>query len=133
MIDLFKTPKLYFYKLILTLVRPFYIRYFKLKAVGIENIPQKGPYMLVANHSHLLDPFFIGSLLRRPVFQMASNESFRKPLMRRFMWAMGAFPRKKGFVDFKSIKYAINLVKKDTLLLSTLKVEETGMEKHCLY
>ena len=28
------------------------------------------------------------------------------------MWAMGAFPRKKGFTDFKSIKYAINLVKK---------------------
>lgn len=27
------------------------------------------------------------------------------------MWAMGTFPRKKGFVDFKSIKYTINIVK----------------------
>jgi len=67
---------------------------------------------MVANHSHLLDPFFIGALIRKPVFQMASNEFFRKPLVRRFMWAMGAFPRKKGFVDFKSIKYAIHIVKK---------------------
>jgi len=112
MLDLFKTPKLYFYKFILIVLQPFYIRYFKLKAVGLENVPKDGPYLLVANHSHLLDPFFIGALIKRPVFQMASNEFFRKPLMRRFMWAMGAFPRKKGFVDFKSIKYAIHLVKK---------------------
>ena len=112
MLDLFKTPKLYFYKFILLVLQPFYIRYFRLKGVGLENLPKEDPYLLVANHSHLLDPFFIGALIRRPVFQMASNEFFRKPLMRRFMWAMGAFPRKKGFVDFKSIKYAIQLVRK---------------------
>ena len=68
--------------------------------------------MVVANHSHLLDPFFIGALIRKTVFQMASNEFFRKPLIKRFMWAMCAFPRKKGFVDIKSIKYAISLVRK---------------------
>lgn len=112
MLDLFKTPKLYFYRFVLLVVQPFYIKYFRLRAVGLENLPDKGPYLIVANHSHLLDPFFIGALIRKPVFQMASNEFFRKPLVRRFMWAMGAFPRKKGFVDFKSIKYAINIVKK---------------------
>ncbi len=111
MLDLFKTPKLYFYRFILIFVRPFYRRYFKLHGVGIENLSKKGPYLIMANHSHLLDPFFIGAIIDRPLFQMASNEFFRKPLMRRFMWAMGAFPRKKGFVDFKSIKYAIHLVR----------------------
>jgi 1-acyl-sn-glycerol-3-phosphate acyltransferase len=111
MLDLFKTPRLYFYKLVLLAVQPFYIRIFRLRWVGKENIPAQGAYLIVANHSHLLDPFFIGSVIRKPIFQMASNEFFRKPLMRRFMWAMGAFPRKKGFVDFKSIKYAIHLVR----------------------
>ena len=112
LLDLFKTPKLYWYRLVLAVFQPFYIRYFRLKAEGLDNLPKNGPYLMVANHSHLLDPFFIGALIRKPVFQMASNEFFRKPLMRRFMWAMGAFPRKKGFVDFKSIKYAIHIVKK---------------------
>lgn len=112
MLDLFKTPKLYFNRLVLLCVSPFYIPYFKIKAVGLENVPKKGPFLMVANHSHLLDPFFMGALIRRPIFQMASNEFFRTFLMRRFMWAMGAFPRKKGFTDFKSIKYAIHLVKK---------------------
>ncbi|MFW6182017.1 MAG: lysophospholipid acyltransferase family protein, partial [Spirochaetota bacterium] len=111
MLDFFKTPRLYFYRLVLAVVQPFYTWYFKLRGVGVENVPSRGPYLIVANHSHLLDPFFIGAIIRRPIFQMASNEFFRKPLVRRFMWAMGAFPRKKGFVDFKSIKYAIHLVR----------------------
>ena len=111
--DFFKTPKLFFCRcIVLRYVQPFYIRIFKLSAKGLENVPKEGSYLMVANHSHLLDPFFIGALNRKPIFQMASNEFFRKPVMRRFMWAMGAFPRKKGFVDFKSIKYAIRLVKK---------------------
>jgi 1-acyl-sn-glycerol-3-phosphate acyltransferase len=112
LLDFFKTPKLYWYRLVLWGFQPFYIRYFKLKAVGLENLPKDSPYLMVANHSHLLDPFFIGGLIRKPVFQMATNEFFRQPLVRRFMWAMGAFPRKKGAVDFKSIKYAIQIVRK---------------------
>lgn len=111
MLDFFKTPRLYFFRLVLLVVQPFYFRRFKLCGVGVENVPAEGPYLIVANHSHLLDPFFIGAVIRKPIFQMASNEFFRKPLVRRFMWAMGAFPRKKGFVDFKSIKYAIHLVR----------------------
>jgi 1-acyl-sn-glycerol-3-phosphate acyltransferase len=111
-LDFFKIPKLYWKRFVLWSFQPFYIRYFRLRAVGLENVPKSGSYLIVANHSHLLDPFFIGALIRRPIFQMASNEFFRQPLVRRFMWAMGAFPRKKGFTDFKSIKYAINLVKK---------------------
>ncbi len=111
-VDLFQTPKLYFYRNVLRFLQPFYVRFFRLHGVGRENLPKDGPCLIVANHSHLLDPFFIGAIIRRPVFQMASNEFFRKPLMKRFMWAMGAFPRKKGFVDFKSIKYAIQLVKR---------------------
>ena len=111
MLDLFKLPRLYWNRLVLWGFQPFYIRYFKLKAVGLENVPKEGSCLIVANHSHLLDPFFIGALIRRPVFQMASNEFFRKPLVRQFMWAMGAFPRKKGFTDFKSIKHAIHIVR----------------------
>ncbi|KPJ86563.1 MAG: hypothetical protein AMS17_11920, partial [Spirochaetes bacterium DG_61] len=62
MLDFFKTPKLYWNRLVLWGFQPFYIRYFKLEAVGLENLPKDSPYLMVANHSHLLDPFFIGGL-----------------------------------------------------------------------
>ena len=113
MLKLFKIPKLYFYKMVLLLAQPFYIRIFKLSAVGLENVPKDTPYLMIGNHSHKLDPFFIGALIRRPLFQMASNEYFRIPLMRRFMWAMGAFPFEKYTdKDPRSIRHAIRLVRK---------------------
>jgi 1-acyl-sn-glycerol-3-phosphate acyltransferase len=112
LLNLYKTPKLYFYRMVLRFVSPIYNRIFKLSAVGLENVPKDRPYLMIGNHSHKLDPFFIGSLIRRPLFHMASNEYFRIPIMRRFMWAMGAFPFGKFVdVDRRSIKYAINLVR----------------------
>jgi len=111
MLDLYKTPKLYFYRWILLWFQPIYIRIFKFRAEGLENVPREGSFFLVGNHSHKLDPFFIGALIRRPIFQMASNEYFRIPLMRRFMWAMGAFPRKKGVPDPRALKHAYRITR----------------------
>jgi len=110
MLDLYKLPKLYFYRWILWWLQPFYIRLFKLRVVGLENVPDDGPYLLIGNHSHKLDPFFIGALIRRPIFQMASQEYFRIPLMRRFMWAMGAFPMVKNVKDSKPIRHAKRII-----------------------
>jgi len=110
MLDLYKIPKLYFYRWLLWWFPPIYVRISKLCAVGLENVPREGPYLLVGNHSHKLDPLFIAALIRRPIFQMASDEYFRIPLMRRFMWAMGAFPIHKDNVRPREIKHAIKLV-----------------------
>ena len=112
MLDLYKIPKLYFYRWILWWLQPFYVRHFKLSAVGLENVPKEGAYLLIGNHSHKLDPFFIGALIRRPIFQMASKEYFRIPLMRRFMWAMGAFPMRKDVREAKPIRHAKKIIEK---------------------
>jgi 1-acyl-sn-glycerol-3-phosphate acyltransferase len=95
----------------LTILKPLVVRVFKLRAVGLENLPKTGAYLICANHSHLLDPFFVGGFVMRPVYQMASNEFFRRPLQARFMRAMGAFPRRKGSPHLKSIRYAIETVR----------------------
>jgi len=112
MLDLYKIPKLYFYRWILWWLQPFYIKLFKLSAVGLENVPKEGPYLLIGNHSHKLDPFFIGALIRRPIFQMAAKEYFRIPFMRRFMWAMGAFPMRKDVKDIRPIRHAKKIMAK---------------------
>jgi 1-acyl-sn-glycerol-3-phosphate acyltransferase len=110
--NLHKIPKLYFYRFLLVWLPPIYKRIFKLRSEGLENVPGEGPFLIVGNHSHKLDPFFIGAVIRRPIFQMASNEYFRIPLMRRFMWAMGAFPFEKyASVDIGAIRHAIRLVR----------------------
>jgi len=110
MFDPLKIPDFCFCRLLLRWFQPIYIRIFNLNAVDLQNVPCKGPYLIVGNHSHKLDPFFIGALIRRPIFQMASNEYFRIPLMRRFMWAMGAFPIHKDNVRPRELRHAIEIV-----------------------
>ena len=36
-------------------------------ATGKENVPKKGPVVIVPNHKSFWDPFFVAIVLRRPV------------------------------------------------------------------
>ncbi|MFC1908334.1 lysophospholipid acyltransferase family protein [Chloroflexota bacterium] len=59
---------------------------------GRENIPAKGPLLVVANHLNLADPPIVGlSINRRAVF-MAKEELFRQRLASFFVRKLGAFP-----------------------------------------
>lgn len=109
---LYTRPTLVFYWFILIFLGPFVKIFYKLRGVGVRNVPRRGPFVLCANHSHLLDPFFIGALIGRPIFQIASDEFFRKPFLRWFMWEMGAFPRQKGSAAVGALRHAMDLVRK---------------------
>ena len=65
MIDPNKIPKLYFYRWLLYWFQPIFKRWFKLRAEGFENVPKKGPYLIISNHSHKLDQFFINVIIGR--------------------------------------------------------------------
>ena len=39
-------------------------------ATGKENVPKKGPVVIVPNHKSFWDPFFVAIVLRRPVHFM---------------------------------------------------------------
>ncbi|HUE28563.1 MAG TPA: lysophospholipid acyltransferase family protein, partial [Solirubrobacteraceae bacterium] len=66
------------YRVIRSLFVPFFLVYFRMQRVGREHLPRSGPLLLASNHRSFLDPFVIGSLLRRPVYYMAKRELFEK-------------------------------------------------------
>lgn len=92
MLDLFKQPKFHFLRIFLRFIQPIFIRWHKLSAMGLENVPREGPFLLVSNHSHKLDYLFITAMMRRPMFHGMSNEHFRNPFTRRIKWAKGMIP-----------------------------------------
>jgi len=59
---------------------------------GKENIPGRGPMLIVANHLHNADPPLIGSSLGRKVFFMAKEGLFRSRLTAFLFYRFGAFP-----------------------------------------
>ncbi len=55
---------------------PFFLLYFRMSRIGREHIPREGGVIIAANHRSFLDPFVIGTLVRRPVYFVAKRELF---------------------------------------------------------
>ena len=87
-------------------VLPIYKLVFKGDLIGRENIPQKGSFIMVANHGSLLDPPLLGHALGRNVSFMAKAELFRIPFLGFIIKACGAYPVKTGIADKNTIKTA---------------------------
>jgi 1-acyl-sn-glycerol-3-phosphate acyltransferase len=76
-------------------------RYFDPEVRGLANLPTRGPYLLVGNHSggaYTPDtPIFVAAFLRHwgmaaPLRPLAHDLLFRLPSVRRFMGRVGALP-----------------------------------------
>ena len=74
-------------------------------ATGKENVPKKGPVVIVPNHKSFWDPFFIAIVLRRPVHFMGKAEHFDGPMAAIFL-RLGAFPVRRGESDADAVDTA---------------------------
>jgi len=85
---------------------------FRYRAVGTENLPGRGGWVLAANHSSNLDPWPLGLALfpRRFLRFMAKSELFWFPLGA-IIKAGGAFPVERGRQDEEAIAKAVDLCK----------------------
>jgi len=89
-------------KIVLAILRPLLNILFSWKVEGRENIPLTGPLILVANHVHLLDPFFLLFRFPRWINFMAKEELFRSPFLRFCLrWAGSVSIRREGKVREK--------------------------------
>jgi 1-acyl-sn-glycerol-3-phosphate acyltransferase len=78
---------------------PAFLVYFRMQRVGREHLPRTGPLLLASNHRSFLDPFVIGTLVRRPVYYMAKRELFEKRWQAWVLNGLGAFPVDRGAGD----------------------------------
>src|SRR4051794_1998737 len=80
--------------------------WFRLRREGHEHIPE-GKVILAANHRSFLDPFILGTCLRRPIYFVAKKELFDKSWQGWFLNCLGAFPIKRGESDEDSVTTAL--------------------------
>ncbi len=71
------------------------------KLFGIEihgrgNIPQKGPIVVIANHTSALDVLFVGLSLTRMGVYLAKEEILKVPVLRTCLRAYGVVPVRRG-------------------------------------
>jgi 1-acyl-sn-glycerol-3-phosphate acyltransferase len=82
----------------------FVLLYFRPKIYGAENIPAVGPFVVVANHASLFDPYFMAyTSKKRELYFIAKEELFRNPFLGWFLTRCNAFPVRRGLKDERAI------------------------------
>jgi acyl-[acyl-carrier-protein]-phospholipid O-acyltransferase / long-chain-fatty-acid--[acyl-carrier-protein] ligase len=66
--------------------------FYKIRINGKENVPKKGPALLVANHLSATDAFFVMAAIDRPVRFVMSETHYNKWWLKPFALAMNAIP-----------------------------------------
>ena len=101
-----------FYLLVGALSWPILKGLFRLRSQGKENLPEKGGYVLAANHISNFDPWPLGVPIfpKRFLRFMAKSELYWWPLGR-LITAGGGFPVRRGERDLEAMQTAVELAK----------------------
>jgi 1-acyl-sn-glycerol-3-phosphate acyltransferase len=98
-------------------LQPLMHVWFRLRRIGREHIPRKGPVILAANHRSFLDPWIVGVCLRRPVYFVAKQELFERRLLGWFLNSLGAFPIRRGESDEEAMRTARAVLERGAALV----------------
>jgi 1-acyl-sn-glycerol-3-phosphate acyltransferase len=90
---------------------------YRVRAIGVENVPRSGALILAPNHFSQMDHFFIGLYLRRKVRFMAKSQMFGPPVLTYIYKHGGVFPVRRGHRDEKAIETALTILSQGEMLL----------------
>lgn len=65
---------------------------YRLRVKGLENIPDRGPLLVVCNHVSLMDALVISGCCRRPIRFVMDHQIFRTPILNFIFRVAGAIP-----------------------------------------
>lgn len=100
------------YRALYAFLRVVLYPFFRIRAVGRENIPP-GAAMICPNHTSFWDPIFlaIGAGIKNHLRFMGKAELFKVPLLGRIYTAVGSFAVARGKSDITAVRTAMALLK----------------------
>jgi 1-acyl-sn-glycerol-3-phosphate acyltransferase len=99
-------------------VTPFCLFVYRCRAIGAENVPARGGFILAPNHFSNLDHFFAGLHLRRKIRFMAKSQLFgHSRILTYILRTGGAFPIRRGQRDSEAFATAHAILDRGDCLL----------------
>jgi 1-acyl-sn-glycerol-3-phosphate acyltransferase len=89
----------------------------RVRAIGVENVPKTGPLVLAPNHFSQMDHFFVGVYLRRKIRFMAKSQLFGPPVLTYIYKHGGVFPVRRGHHDEEAFETVRQLLDQGEMLL----------------
>jgi len=82
---------------------------FHRRVIGLENIPERGGFIVASNHITLADPPLVATSIRRPIHFMAKKELFNVFLLGWLIRKLNSHPIHRGF-DRRAVEEAIGVL-----------------------
>jgi 1-acyl-sn-glycerol-3-phosphate acyltransferase len=95
------------YRFLRALMIPCVYAVARLEAVGRENIPKTGPFILVTNHQSFLDPIIVQVLCRRPLHTLAKSTQFTGKIMGWVMPRVNAIPTRRYRIEPQAVRVVL--------------------------
>jgi len=92
--------------------RLFCCVFFNMSIRGRENVPRKGPFVLVGNHQSFFDPLFCGMHLKRHLYFLGRDTLFANRALGWLIGSMDTIPVRRGEADFSAIRRVITVLRK---------------------
>ncbi len=89
--------------------------FFRLKVTGQQNIPQDGPFIIVANHSSLLDPVILGVSIKPKIIFVAAAYLFEIRWLGYLLRMAKSIPVQREN-DIKAIKQSLKILQQGGVL-----------------
>lgn len=106
-----------FYKRVVKIVGYVFDKLYRPVVVGQDLIPTEGPYIIVGNHTSMLDiPFVSSTLGGNPRF-MAKSELFKTKFTKYFFTRLGTIPVNRNIVDVNAMKVSIKVLRNNEILV----------------
>lgn len=90
--------------------------FFRVRYVGLENVPADGPAILTPNHVSFIDPFLVAGVIPRPMVFIAHEMFFNKEPLGRWMRNAGGLPVNPDGESAGSMREVLRALKSGRLL-----------------
>lgn len=117
-------------KVCIFLVHIFSVIVFRVKTIGQENVPNEGAYIMCANHQSNWDGPILASFTKRKMYIMAKEELFKTNFLKWLLKKLLVFPVKRGKMDLNSMKYSLNVLKNEEILMLFPEGTRKGIAKN---
>jgi 1-acyl-sn-glycerol-3-phosphate acyltransferase len=99
------------YSLVRIVVTPLLVFVYRGWALGVHNVPERGPFILAPNHFSNLDHFFCGVYIRRRLQFMGKSQIFGRSRILDYIFRVGGvFPVRRGHRDEEAFVTARSIV-----------------------
>jgi len=103
-----------FYRVMWRMCRSLVFSIWRLRIIGIENVPTEGGGIICPNHRSAIDPPLMSVLLPRPLYHMTKAELFS--YLGWLLPSVAAYPVRRGRADMQAMRTSITLLRAGRLI-----------------